>query len=196
MFAARPVPATSSAGCCCKACAGRIVCWLFCCKACAGHFIGWLFYCKACAGHFICWLMLQSLCRPDRLLAVAARPVPVVHLPAVCFKACAGHFICRQCLLQRPCHAMPCLPAFALAPCLLPLVHQPPFCFAVPPLFIAMCARILAQICRDCSDGSCNTGLHRRPVHRLSVHCTHLKGGGLGTAYEQPATCPVACSGC
>ena len=52
VFATRPVPATSSAGCfCCKACAGRIICRLF---------------------------LLQGLCRPLHLPAVfTTRPVPV-----------------------------------------------------------------------------------------------------------------------
>ena len=105
----------------CKACASHFTCWLFllqglcrplhrlavCCKACAGHFIGWLFYCKACAGRIVCRLcLLRGLCRP-------------FHLPAV--------------LLQQPCHAMPCLPTFAMIHACCPrfilphsVLHSPP----------------------------------------------------------------------
>ena len=199
LFAARPVPATSSAGC---------------------------FYCKACAGRIVCQLLLlQGLCRSDRLPAVFA---------------CNG-LICHA-LPAHLCHAMPTAH-----------IHQPPFCSAFPrPLFIAMCARIVAQFartalsaattracsggpctvfassdhracCRDCPVCSLITGLQWRPVHRVfvSIHPSmhrslrvsleltwrlHLRsscavvsaafileGGRSWTACEQPATFPVTC---
>ena len=101
----------------------------------------------------------------------AARPVPAGSSAAVYYKACAGWIVCRLCLPAHLCH-----------PCLLPsILCLPLFCFAFPrPLFIAMCARIIAQVCRDCSHGSCNTGLYQRPVHRClfvfihpSISCVH-----------------------
>ena len=115
LFAARPVPVRSFAGCYCKACASHFTCWLFCCKACAGH--------------FICWLLLQGLCRSDRLLAV-------------CYEACAGHFICRLfATTALPCHALPCL---ACLPLPWPHACCPrPFCpvlFCIPPLCSLPCA--------------------------------------------------------
>ena len=54
------------------------------------NFIGWLFCCKACAGRIVCWCF-------------TSRPVPVDHLPAVCYSGLV----------------MPCLLTFAM-PCLLP----------------------------------------------------------------------------
>ena len=147
------MPATSSAGCCCKAC--------------AGHFIGWLFYCKACAGHFTCWLfLLQGLCRPTSF---------------------AG------CLLQQPCHAMPCLPTFAMTHvCCRRFILPRSVLHFSPPVHYHVRQDHRAN-CRDCSDGSCNTGLHRRPVHRLFVHCIHLKGGGLELRLSSLAPCYNSC---
>ena len=76
------VPATLSAGCCYK----------------------------ACAGHFICrLLLLRGLCRPLRLPAVfTARPVPVGS-SAGCFyyEACAGQLHQRPCFALQ---CLACLP--------------------------------------------------------------------------------------
>ena len=150
-------PATSSAGCfCCKACAGRIVCRLFYCKACAG---------RSSAGCF------------------AARPMPVVHLPAVllqglCRSASPAGPFCYNGLVL-PCHALSAclclpLPAFALAPCPLPLLHLP--------IFIHYHVRQDHRVCcRDCPVGSRITGLHWQPVHRVfhpSIPCLCLLAPG------------------
>ena len=60
-------------------------------------------------------------------------------LAVVYYKACAGRIICWLFALPAHlCHAMPTAH-----------VHFAPFCFAFPrPLFIAMCARIVAQFAR------------------------------------------------
>ena len=39
-----------------------------------------------------------------------------------------------------------------------------PFNFALPPLFISMCARIIVTSCKDCPVGSYNAGLQWWPV--------------------------------
>ena len=142
-------------------------------------------------GHFVCWLF-------------AARPVPVVHLPAtsstgcllrglcrplhllaVCYEACAGHFICRLFATTALfCHAMPCLPASAMAPCLLPLFH---FCpcsvlHSPPPPVHYHVRQDHRASCRDCPVGSRNTGLHWRPVHRFCSLCSFQKGEALDCA--------------
>ena len=164
------VPPTSSAGCCYKACAGHFICRLLLlrglcrplrllavyCKACAGWIVCRLFYCKACAGRIICRLF-------------TARPVPVGssagcllqglywsdHLPAVLLQG-----LCRSASQTALfCHAMPCLPAFAITPCLLPLLFIFPVHYHVRQDHRASC--------RDCPVGSRNTGLHWRPVHCL-----------------------------
>jgi len=100
-------------------------------------------------------VLLQGLCRPDRLPAVfllqsLCRPV---HLPAVF--ACNG--------LPLPCHAY------------CPHPFLPPFYFAFPfphPLFITMCARIVAQFARTAllaaTTQACSGG--RAPCLRPSIH--------------------------
>ena len=129
--------------------------------------------------NFICWLLLRGLCRQLRLLAVfAARPVPAT--------SSAG------CLLQRPCHAMPCLPTFAMIHAYCPRSFCPVL-FCIPPPVHYHVRQDHRARCRDCPDGSCNTGLHRRSVHRLFVHCAHLKGGGLGLRVSSLASCYDFC---
>ena len=100
------------------------------------NFIDWLFYCKACAGRIVRQLF-------------TARPVPAgssagcllqglyrpFHLPAV--------FACNGPIL--PCLACPPLPCHACCPrsfCPCSILHFP------LPLFITMCARIIAQAAR------------------------------------------------
>ena len=156
----------------------------------AGHLIGQLFLLQGkVPATSSTGCLLQGLCRSDRLLAVcyeacaghfvywlfAARPVPVgSSAGCFCYEACAGHFICRPVLLQRPCFALPCR---------LPLLHLPHFC----PLFITMCARIIAQAARtallagatrDCTGGPCTA----------FVHCIHFKRGRPWTVLEQPGS--------
>ena len=84
-------------------------------------------------------VLLQGLCRSDRPLAVFTCSGPV--LPALC--ACS----------PLPCHAhCPCSPA------------PVQFCVCPRPLFISMCAGIVARGCKDYPVGNYNTGLQWRPV--------------------------------
>ena len=123
------------------------------------------------AGNFICRLcLLQGLCRLLRLLAV-------------CYEACAGHFICRLfATTALLCHAIPCLPAFALAPFLLPLVH---FCpcsvlhFPPTPLFITMCARIIAQAARTALLAAATRACTGGPCTVFRSLCSFQKGEAL-----------------
>ena len=99
-----------------------------------------LFCCEACTGRIVC--------------SCASRPVPgrssagCVHLQRPCSTGFA-------CLPPLPCHAH-CPPQ-----------RSCPVHFALPtPLFISMCARIVAS-CTDCPVGSYNTGLQWRPVRRF-----------------------------
>jgi len=108
----------------CKACASRIICQLFATRPVPAAFVCRLPYYKACAGQL-------------RLPAVfAARPVPVGS-SAGCFTTRPVPVSFTTGLFCYNGLAMPCLPAFAMTPCLLALVHLPPF--------IAMCTRIIAR---------------------------------------------------
>ena len=136
----------------------------------------------------------------------ATRPVPVtssagcfatrpVLVPSsagrVYYKACAGQLhhrpVCYNGLVL-PCLAMPCLPALALAPCLLAL-------FAFAPSIHYHVRQDHRVFCRDCPVGSSITGLHWRPVHRVfhpsihpSIHsllvfaCARIIARSAGTA--------------
>ena len=129
------------------------------------NFICWLCYFKACAGqrHRLA-VLLQGLCRPDRLPAVYCKACAGrIVCWCFCFKACAGHFICRLCLPATAllCHALPAHLCHSMPTA---HVHQPRSVLHPPPLFIAMCARITAQIAgtalmaaatRACTGGPC-----------------------------------------
>ena len=93
-------------------------------------------------------VLLRGLYRPDRLLFVFA---------------CNG-------LVQQAVFACPPLPCHTYCPrhSVCPVL----FCI-LPPLFITMCARIVAKGCEDCPVGSYNTGLQWRPVHRVCVLPVH-----------------------
>ena len=123
--------------------------------------------------NFVCWLF-------------ATRPVPATSSAGcVCYKACAGQLHHRPVLLHRPCLAMPCLPAFAMTPCLLPLWH-------LPHSIHYHVHQDHRAFCRDCPVGSHITGLHWWPVHRL-CSLRSFQRGRPRTACEQPATFPVTC---
>ena len=89
-------------------------------------------------------------------------------------EACAGRIVRRLCSPAAALFCRLCLPVHLCHAMTTAHVHQPPFYFALSPLFISMCARIAVQGCKDCPVGSYNTGLQWRPVRRfltLSFSC-------------------------
>ena len=117
------MPAGSSAGVCCKACAGRIVRRLcFCFKACAGQFICRLFVClqRPCsAGCVACPPLPCHTCCPHHFCPVLFCIVPLFI--AMCARITAK--VARTALLAattRACSAGPCT---VLRPSIHPSIH-------------------------------------------------------------------------
>ena len=105
-------------------------------------------------------LQLLFRCEAGHLWPFVLRPEPSGE---------SAGCVCLQCLFCRLLFA--CHPLSAMPTALINIL--PRSSFALFPLFIAMCARIIVvlgpAVCKlqDCPVGSCNTGLQWRPVRRV-----------------------------